>query len=159
MFATPRTVAHQAPPSVGSSRQQYWSGLSCLPPGDLPDPGTEPGNQGSLHRCSFYGEIKKQKLLIWKDCLLKQGARTGGGGEWQEDWSVFKEEVPKSPWGRFKGRVGCCHESLRPPASCVPARMHKCLGTPGSSVVSFLPACPRCPGNRTNARQGLREGT
>ena len=36
------TVAHQAPLSMGFSRQEYWSGLPCPPPGDLPDPGTEP---------------------------------------------------------------------------------------------------------------------
>ena len=36
------TIAHQAPPSMGFSRQKYWSGLSCPPPGDLPNPGMEP---------------------------------------------------------------------------------------------------------------------
>ena len=36
------TVAHQAPLSVGFSRQKYWSGLPCPPPGDLPNPRTEP---------------------------------------------------------------------------------------------------------------------
>ena len=36
------TVAHQAPPSVGFSRQEYWSGLPFTPPEDLPDPGIEP---------------------------------------------------------------------------------------------------------------------
>ena len=41
-FAAPWTVAHQAPLSMGFSRQEYWSGLLCLPPGDLPDPGIEP---------------------------------------------------------------------------------------------------------------------
>ena len=41
LFATPRTVAHQAPLSVGFSRQEYWSGLSFPSPGDLPDPGIE----------------------------------------------------------------------------------------------------------------------
>ena len=40
--ATPWTVAHQAPLSVGFSRQEYWSGLPFLSPGDLPDPGIEP---------------------------------------------------------------------------------------------------------------------
>ena len=40
--ATPQTVAHQAPLSVGFSRQDYWSGLPCPPAGDLPDPGIEP---------------------------------------------------------------------------------------------------------------------
>ena len=39
LFAIPWTVAHQAPLSMGFSRQEYWSGLPCPPPGDLPDPG------------------------------------------------------------------------------------------------------------------------
>ena len=43
LFATPWTVAHQAPPSIGFSRQQYWSGLPFPSPGDLPNPGIEPG--------------------------------------------------------------------------------------------------------------------
>ena len=42
LFSTPWTVAHQAPLSMGFSRQEYWSGLPCPPPGDLPDPGIEP---------------------------------------------------------------------------------------------------------------------
>ena len=42
LFATPWTVAYQAPPSMGFSRQEYWNGLSFPSPGDLPDPGIEP---------------------------------------------------------------------------------------------------------------------
>ena len=42
LFATPWTVARQAPLSMGFSRQEYWSGLPCLSPGDLPDPGIKP---------------------------------------------------------------------------------------------------------------------
>ena len=42
LFATPWTVAYQAPPSMGFFRQEYWSGLPFPPPGDLPDPGIEP---------------------------------------------------------------------------------------------------------------------
>ena len=38
----PWTVAHQAPPSMGFSRQEYWSGLPFPSPGDLPHPGIEP---------------------------------------------------------------------------------------------------------------------
>ena len=41
-FATPWTVAAQAPLSIGFSRQEYWSGLPFPSPGDLPDPGSEP---------------------------------------------------------------------------------------------------------------------
>ena len=39
LFVTPWTVAHQAPPSMGFSRQEYWSGLPFPSSGDLPDPG------------------------------------------------------------------------------------------------------------------------
>ena len=42
LFATLWTVAQQAPMSMGFSTQEYWSGLPCPPPGNLPDPGTEP---------------------------------------------------------------------------------------------------------------------
>ena len=38
-LCNPWTVAHQSPLSMGLSRQEYWSGLLCPPPGDLPDPG------------------------------------------------------------------------------------------------------------------------
>ena len=41
-FVNPWTVASQAPLSLGFSRQEYWSGLPCPPPGDLPDPGIKP---------------------------------------------------------------------------------------------------------------------
>ena len=42
LFTTPWGVAYQAPPSVGFSRQEYWSGLLFPSPGDLPNPGIEP---------------------------------------------------------------------------------------------------------------------
>ena len=43
LFATPWTVAYEVPPSMEFSRQEYWSGLPFLSPGDLPNPGIEPG--------------------------------------------------------------------------------------------------------------------
>ena len=64
LFATSWTVACQAPPSMGFSRQEYWSGLPFPSPGHLPNPGIKPrspalqadaltsGHQGSLG--SFY---------------------------------------------------------------------------------------------------------
>ena len=42
LFVTWWTVARQAPPSMGFSRQEYWSGLPFPSPGDLPNPGVEP---------------------------------------------------------------------------------------------------------------------
>ena len=44
LFVTLWTVARQAPLSMGFSRQEYWSGLPFPSPGDLPNPGIEPGS-------------------------------------------------------------------------------------------------------------------
>ena len=50
LFVTPWTAAHQAPQSKGFSRQEYWSGLPCPPPGDLPKPRIKPVSlMSSLH--------------------------------------------------------------------------------------------------------------
>ena len=55
LFATPWTVAYQVPPSMGFSRQEYWSGLPFPSPGDLPNPGTDPGLPHGRHcRQMFY---------------------------------------------------------------------------------------------------------
>ena len=47
LFATPWTVAHQAPLSMGFSRQEYWNGLPCPSPEDLPEPGIESASPAS----------------------------------------------------------------------------------------------------------------
>ena len=44
LFATPWTVAYQAPQSMEFSRQDYWSGLPFPSPADLPNPGIKPGS-------------------------------------------------------------------------------------------------------------------
>ena len=71
LFVTPRTVASQAPLSMGFSRQEYWSGLPCPPPGDLPSPGTDPvscllhwqvGHQEGL--VLYFGSIVMSKIEI-----------------------------------------------------------------------------------------------
>ena len=85
LFATPWTVACQAPPSMEFSRQEYWSGLPFLTPGDLPDPGIElvspaspalagrllstepplktiPCSLNSLHTCVSQASVKMQVL-------------------------------------------------------------------------------------------------
>ena len=54
LLATLWTIACQAPLSMGLSRQEYWSGLPCPPPGDLPDPRVEPT---SLMSPALTGEI------------------------------------------------------------------------------------------------------
>ena len=47
LFVTPRTVARQAPLSMGFPRKEYWSGLPFPPPGDLPNPGIKPRSPAS----------------------------------------------------------------------------------------------------------------
>ena len=67
LFVTPRTVAYQAPPSMGFSRREYWSGLPFPSPGDLPNPGTEPGSphcRQMLCRLSHQGSCGKTKCSI-----------------------------------------------------------------------------------------------
>ena len=44
LFATPWTVTCQAPLSMDFSRQKYWNGLPCPPPGNLSDPGIKPAS-------------------------------------------------------------------------------------------------------------------
>ena len=44
LFATPWAIAHQAPVSLGFSRQEYWSGLPLPSPGDIPNPGIKPAS-------------------------------------------------------------------------------------------------------------------
>ena len=82
LFATPWTVAYQAPRSMEFSRQEYWSGLPFASPGDLPKPGIEPGSPafqadalaseppgGKPQIIHSYSEIGSLKLLeMFKVC-------------------------------------------------------------------------------------------
>ena len=63
--ATPWTIAHQVSLFMGFSSQEYWSGLPFPSPGDLPDPGIEPGR---LH-CKFHSdclEFHNKKFQIFQ---------------------------------------------------------------------------------------------
>ena len=91
LFATPWTVAYEAPLSMGFPRQEYWSGLPFPPPGDLPESGLKPrspallayyllSDVGLLHcrqilyhlshqgkckkRCVKYHERRKYKVFL-----------------------------------------------------------------------------------------------
>ena len=60
---TPWTAAFQVPPSMGFSRQEYWSGLPCLSPGDLPEPGIEPGSP-TLQADSLLSSLPGKALTL-----------------------------------------------------------------------------------------------
>ena len=73
LFATPWTITYQAPPSMGFSRQEYWSGLPFPSPGDLPDPGIDPRSP-ALQANALTSEppgkphpiFKALPLILWK---------------------------------------------------------------------------------------------
>ena len=72
LFATPWGVAHQVSPSMGVSRQEYWSGLPFPSPGDIPTQGSNPGLQhcGRLSTIRATGKPLKKKS---KDRLNRYG--------------------------------------------------------------------------------------
>ena len=75
LFATPWTVACQAPLSMGFSRQEYWSGLPCPRPGDLPDPGIEsasPSLAGGFFTSSTTWEAQSNTTYLWFGLTMPQ---------------------------------------------------------------------------------------
>ena len=66
LLATPWTIALQAPPSMGFSRQEYWSGLPFPSPGDLPYPGIKPRSP-ALQADALTSEPPGQTPTIWED--------------------------------------------------------------------------------------------
>ena len=84
LFVTPWALAHQAPLSMGFSRQEYWSGLPCPFPGDLPDPQIEPASLmspalvGSFFTPSATRKAPSSKEIIYlKSCWAAEGAQSG----------------------------------------------------------------------------------
>ena len=79
LFATPWTVAYQAPLSMGFSRQQYWSGLPFLSQGDLPDLGIEPGSP-SLQTDALQSEPPGKSSYISLSPFSGWGGKNTGVG-------------------------------------------------------------------------------
>ena len=80
LFVTLWTVAHQAPLSIGFSRQKYWSRLPCPPPGDIPNPGIKlipfrpPALAGWFFTTSITWEAPKVLVtLVASDSLRPHG--------------------------------------------------------------------------------------
>ena len=75
LFATSWTVAYQASPSMGFSRQEYWSGLPFPSPGDLPNPGIEPRSP-ALEEDALTseppGKLRVVPILIYKPGVLQE---------------------------------------------------------------------------------------
>ena len=95
LSVTLRTVACQALQSMGFSRQEYWSGLPCLPPGDFPDPRIKPQPPVSLALAdSFFTTSATWETQINSSWWLSEG------------WPVMKED-----WEDFMSQVLCAKKS------------------------------------------------
>ena len=64
LSATLWTVALQIPLSIGFSRQEYWSGMPCPPPGKLPNPGIEPASLKSALAGEFFTTSATWEALV-----------------------------------------------------------------------------------------------
>ena len=96
LFATLLPVDCQAPLSIGFSRQEYWSGLPCLPPRELPDPGIEP----SSLRSPVLADRFFTNSAAWETRrgLLKENRY----------WCPFRPDGKGEKWGeRFKMGMTC----------------------------------------------------
>ena len=69
-------VARQAPLAMGFTRQEYWSGLPCFPPEDLPNPGIEAGTpalQADSLLLSHRGKMNNLNIYIFQSHFLGKG--------------------------------------------------------------------------------------
>ena len=143
-FATPWTVAYQAPQSMGFSRQEYWSGLPCPPPSDTPDPGVKPESLafpalagGCFITSATWGALIRLK---WNLNQAKYGilsfSRAGKPQPPVRGWATWvsphSTPILDTGWSR-----------LHPPSSPLP---HSLLPLPLSTLSLSLPHPPSSPG-------------
>ena len=105
-LAAPWTIALKGPLSMGFSRQEYQSGLTCPPPEELPDPGIEPCLLHFLHwhasslalvqpgNSKYFGCVMLKHIS--RNPLLQQGTRT----------KAHQMGRPKCEWGHSKTEAG-----------------------------------------------------
>ena len=102
LFVTPWTVTHQAPLSMGFSRQESWSGLPFPSPGDLPDPGIEPMSPALL------GDFLLPLSLLGgppsSESVFREKRWTGAASM---QWTQCSDEIPAC-YGREGGAAAGC---------------------------------------------------
>ena len=84
---TPWTIAHQASPSMGFPRQEYWSGLPFPPPGDLSDPGIEPMSPVSPTLQADSSLLEPSGKPLVKGYLVSVFKKKIFGDMWKGDYS------------------------------------------------------------------------
>ena len=76
------TIAHQAPLSMGFSRQEHWRGLPCPPPGDLPDPGVQPASLTSPALTTSTTRKAPEPMAALKILSVKTNKKRSGDYSW-----------------------------------------------------------------------------
>ena len=89
LFATPWTEGYQAPPSMGFSRQEYWSGLPFTSPGDLPDPGIKPRSP-AFQADPLTSEPQTTTTSCWK--------AQDSSKDYPPDWIVVAADQDAGDW-------------------------------------------------------------
>ena len=109
LFATPWTVACQAPLSMKFSRQGYWSGLPCPPPGDLPNPGIKPRSP-ALQADSSPSEPpgKPKNTRVGSLSLLQGGSQESNWDLLHCRWILYQLSYQRSP-GFIEGNANTVH--------------------------------------------------
>ena len=130
LVATRQTIACQAPLSMGFSRQEYWSGLPCLHPGDLPNPGIEPVSlmspalaggffpwelssrqkrvgtwQGPVGGAGHEAWGRKDRFACRFDPWVRKIRSSGGGNENLLQYSCLKNPMDRGAWQAIVQRV------------------------------------------------------
>ena len=104
LFATPWTIAYQAPPSMGFSRQESWSGLPFPSPGDLPDPGIET-RSSTLQADALTSEppvmvhFQKPYQLKMQIFVFLKGKVFENGPSWSPPDTIALDELKKDQCG------------------------------------------------------------
>ena len=137
LFATPWTVARQAPLSMGFSRQEYQSELPCPPPGDLPNPGIEPM---SLLFPALAGQFFTTSASWGAPLVPRSGIKPLSLAV--EPWILNPWAARKVPLSSSYKDPGHCLRTPAKPARPPPQVSHllQCLSASGMSLVLHSPS-------------------
>ena len=116
LFATPRTVGHQAPLSLEFSRQEHWTGLLLPPLGDLPDPEIEPlclVSPALSGRFFTTGDRRSTKQM---DRFQQEALKLS----FLLHWSTHRLETVSPSSGRSSASLGLYHHHLHQQQHIVP---------------------------------------
>ena len=98
LFAALWTVARQAPLSMGFSRQEYWNGLPCPPPGDLPNPGIKPMSLASPALATRFFTTSAIREALAQEVLNSKNRVTLEQGIQSSSHQTEPEEPTTSSW-------------------------------------------------------------